>query len=283
MKKLFHITLTLVTIVCSKTIHAQDYSLLSGSRSEGLAHSTVALENGFSTFHNPSTLAWIEDNILGLSVRNHFGVNDLNSAYLSTAFTNFGGAAGLTLQWNGGSTYHDARFGLYYAMPFGEVFSASFSINIYQHFIQGYDLNHAITGDFGLTAKGDDYSIGFYWGNVGRSGWTNGYEQEIPMYFRLGGRYNFTKEFLITAEGVYDARTEDEYGNEVTPENTVGFRGGLEYVIDEVVGLRVGWSNLPYLTTGGVSLYLDKWRFDLATSWHPSLGFSPHGGIIYEW
>ena len=281
-KKTLFISLILFSTIYNK-VKAQDYSLLAGARSEGLAHSSVALENAFSTFHNPSTLAWIDQNILALSVRSHFGVSNLNSAYISTAFTNFGGATGLTVQWQGGTGYHDTRFGLYYTRPFGEICAASFTVNVYQHFVQGYDLNHAVTGDLGLTAKGENFGIGLYWGNMGKSGWSNGYQQELPIYLRLGGRYNFSEDFLITGEAVYDASDIEPNTGTVTPENTFGFRGGIEYIIDDVIGLRFGMSNLPKLTSGGISLYLEKFRFDIATGWHPQLGFSPHGGIVYEW
>ena len=64
----------------------QDYSLLSGARSEGLAHASVSVLDAFSTFHNPSLLSWNDENWIGMSGRNNFSISTMNSAFGSIAY-----------------------------------------------------------------------------------------------------------------------------------------------------------------------------------------------------
>ena len=94
---------------------------MSGARSEGLAHASVSVLDVFSTFHNPSLLAWNDENWLGLSGRNNFSVSSMNSAYGSLAFmAGKSGNAGMNFQYNGNSGFYDVRAGGYFAKGFGE-------------------------------------------------------------------------------------------------------------------------------------------------------------------
>ena len=249
---------------------AQDYSLLAGGRSEGLAHTSVTLNDAFATFHNPSRLAWNDHHQLGLSVRNHFNVSSMNTAYLSGAFHLFNGNSGVMLQYNGNNTYNDARFGFYYARPFG-VIAPSLSFNVYQHYVQGFDVDYALTGDFGLTANFDELIIGLSWTNFTQSSWNSGFEDPLASLVRLGATYHFNEAFFLCVEGI----SELDGGS--------GFRAGLEYTIDEIVAIRAGYSSMPELVAAGLSLYLNDFTIDLAVSWHSRLGYSPQVAALYDW
>ena len=63
----------------------------------------------------------------------------------------------------------------------------------------------------------------------------------------------------------------------------LGFKGGVEYIIDEVVGLRAGYSTLPRMAGFGFSLYLNQFTFDLGITYHSILGYSPQAAAIYDW
>lgn len=250
---------------------AQDYSLFSGARSEGLAHTTVSVRDVFSSFHNPSLLAWNEENWAGLSGRNNFNISTMNSAYGTAAFRTGSGNAGFNFQYNGNSGFYDVRAGGYYAQGFGEVLAASVSLNLYQYRLQGFDASFAFTADLGMTAKIEQLTLGLYWGNLNNGEYSGTFNEEIANYLRFGGAYYFQENFFITLEGVQDL------GNEF------GFRGGLEYLIEEVVAVRGGYSSLPKSTTMGVSIYIKQFSIDMAGAWHPQLGFSPHVGATYRW
>jgi hypothetical protein len=264
----------LTLAICTLTafhISAQDYSLLAGARSEGFAHATVAVEDVFSTFHNPSLLAWNDQNYVGLSGRNHFLVSTMNSGYGVGAFRAGNGNAGFNFKYEGSSTYYNLRAGGYYAMHFGEILAASVGLNLYQHRIQGYDASFAFTADVGLTGNFDKLKLGFYWGNVNQGEYTGTFTENIPNYLRFGGAYYILENFIISLEGL------QELGEEF------GARGGIEYTIEEILAIRFGYSSLPRQTSMGVSLYINEFSIDMAGSWHPMLGFSPHIGATYRW
>ncbi len=258
----------------------QDYSLLSGARSEGLAHASVSVLDVFSTFHNPSLLAWNDENWLGLSGRNNFSVSSMNSAYGSLAFmAGKSGNAGMNFQYNGNSGFYDVRAGGYFAKGFGEIFAASISLNLYQNQIKGYDASFAFTSDLGLTAKVEKAVLGLYWGNLNNGQYSGTFNEEIANYIRFGGTYYFTEEFLIATEIMQDIG------------GPFGFRIGMEYVIEKVLAIRGGYGQIDVsingrnskTVNGGASIYLNEWSIDLAGSWHQTLGFSPHVGATYRW
>jgi len=255
--------------------YAQDFSLVAGARSEGLAHSSLTLLDVFAAFHNPSVLAWNEQNMIGLSGRNNFSVPGLATAYGAGAFATGSGNFGFNFQYNGNSSYHDLKAGIYYAHAFGKIFAPSLSLNLYQHYIQGYDVTLVFTADFGLTANLDKLRLGFYWGNMGNSTWPNYLQNSeyntLPMYFRFGGSYHFTEEFFVSAEAI------QENGF------NLGGRFGIEYIIDNIIGLRGGYSSNPDLVSFGISLILEKITLDGAVSFNSQLGYSPHMGLVYKW
>jgi hypothetical protein len=250
----------------------QDYSLLSGARSEGLAHASVSVLDAFSTFHNPSLLSWNDENWIGMSGRNNFSISTMNSAFGSIAFrAGNTGNAGFNFQYNGNSGFYDVRAGGYFAKGFGEVFAASISLNLYQHQIKGYDASFAFTSDLGLTAKLEKLVLGLYWGNLNNGEYNGTYNEEIANYLRFGGSYYFVENFFVTLEGVQDLGAE------------FGMRGGLEYVIEKAIAVRGGYSSLPKSTSIGVSIFIKEFSIDMSGSWHPQLGFSPHVGGTFQW
>lgn len=273
----FHMKLKLTSFVLglcfSLTISAQEYSLVSGARSEGLAHSSVTLLDLFAAFHNPSVLAWNTENQIGLSGRHNFSIPGYATAYGAGAFATSGGNMGFSFSYNGDDSYHDMKTGIYYAHHFGEIFAPSISINLYNHFIRNYDVTFVLTADFGLTANLDKLRLGFYWGNLNNGKWpteTSIYNT-LPMYFRLGGSYHFTEDFFISAEAIQEV----DYG--------LGGRFGIEYIIEDIIAVRGGYSSNPQITSFGVSLILEKISIDGAVSFSQQLGYSPHLGLVYTW
>lgn len=250
----------------------QDYSLLSGARSEGLAHASVSVLDAFSTFHNPSLLAWNERNWAGMSGRNNFSISTMNSAFGTVAFkAGDAGNAGLNFQYNGNSGFYDVRAGGYFAKGFGDVFAASVTLNLYQNQVKGYDASFAFTADLGLSAKLEKLTLGMYWGNLNNGEYSGTYNEEIANYLRFGGSYYFIENFFVSLEAVQDLGEE------------FGMRGGLEYVIEEVIAIRGGYSSLPKSTSMGISVFIKEFSIDMAGSWHPQLGFSPHVGGTFKW
>jgi len=257
----------------SLTINAQEYSLVSGARSEGLAHSSVTLRDLFATFHNPSVLAWNDKNQIGLSGRNNFSIPGYATAYGTGAFATSGGNMGFSFSYNGDDSYHDMKTGIYYAHRFGEIFAPSISLNLYNHFIRNYDVTFVLTADLGLTANLEKLRLGFYWGNLNNGEWpteTSKYNT-LPMYFRFGGSYHFTEAFFISAEAIQEL------------DDKLGGRFGIEYIIEEIIAVRGGYSSNPEIVSFGISFILEKLSIDGAVSFNQQLGYTPHLGLVYTW
>jgi len=94
-------------------------------------------------------------------------------------------------------------------------------------------------------------------------------DERIPTIIRLGLNYKFSEQVLATIEAEKDLL------------NIPAFRAGLEYHTNNILFLRAGAGTGPNLMSFGVGIAKDALAFDLAASYHQTLGFSPEISFNY--
>jgi hypothetical protein len=98
----------------------------------------------------------------------------------------------------------------------------------------------------------------------------NDFDERVPMNFRLGAQYDFSKKVRIAIEGEKDL------------ELPAVFKAGVEYLPVEQFAIRVGVGTAPFHADFGLGLRLKFLHFDIAGSVHPVLGFSPKASLSYR-
>ena len=63
--------------------------------------------------------------------------------------------------------------------------------------------------------------------------------------------------------------------------NPLSFKGGVEYLLGEVLYLRAGISTAPVQTTFGIGLKFNTLNLDIASAYHQLLGFTPGISLKY--
>lgn len=87
------------------------------------------------------------------------------------------------------------------------------------------------------------------------------WDNSRPVGGRIGATYKPTDAILAVAELSSDER--------------IRFRYGMEYTYNQCVAARIGLSTNPITMTFGVGYSDHHYRIDIATDVHPALGFSP--------
>ena len=269
---MIRILLIAVLLTSATKLHAGDNAPL-GARSLGLAGCGVALQGDlWGVQNNPAALGFVQKFQAGAFYESRFLVPGLGQSAVAAALPTkpgvFGlGISSLSLQ----NLYMANKVGLSFAKTFGPKLSAAVQLNwVYTRFGNNYGNASAAVAEFGIMAEPvKNLSFGIHIFNLTRSKLGGDSDENLPTVMRAGGAYKFSEQLIVTLEAEKDI------------DHKPVIRGGIEYRPADVLYLRAGAASNPGLTAFGFGLNMQKLRLDLATTFHPQLGFSPSVGLQY--
>jgi len=267
MKKLLYISFILIAQQLDAQVNPQI-----GARSNGLANSSLCLNDVWSVYNNPGAFGALEKTELGASYENRFLLKQLSSQSLAFGYhTENSGNFGVHFQQYGFNLYREMNGGFTYGMKLFDNFSAGVSINYHGIFLaENYGSRNTFSAAMGLLySLNTNLKIGMRVQNISRTRLAEFNDERLPTNFSLGFLYQISKKALLTFEAEKDLI------------HAINFKGGLEIKAHEILTLRVGVNSYPFQSAFGLSLKLKKFQFDLATQWHTALGISPSGGLKY--
>lgn len=259
MKNLASITL----FFCAFTANAQSYGNFAGARSAGLGNATVAISDVWSAHSNQAAITEIDKPTFGLSYAQRYQIQDLNQGFLSGVLPTSLGHFGLAVQYFGFDLYNETKIGLSYARKFGTFLSAGFQASLEQHSIAQGNSPAALYGEVSLLAKPTrNLHIGFHLYNPTRTTLAEETGESLPTVGRLGARYQFREEALITFEVEKQAEFKERYGL------------GIEMEFWQKSQLRAGMHLREQWLSPSIGLGLKWQKFQLDAAWqsHPLLG-----------
>jgi len=244
-----------------------------GARSNGMANSSLCLNDVWSIYNNPGAFGTLEKTTLGFSYENRFLLKELSSQSLVFGLhTKKSGNFGIHFQQYGFNLYREMNGGFTYGMKLFDNFSAGISINYHGVFLaENYGSKSTVSAGLGLLySLNEKFKLGMRVQNISRAKLVEFDDERLPTNFSLGFLYQISKKTLLTFEAEKDLI------------HNVNFKGGLEIQAHEILILRLGVNSYPFQSAFGLSLKLKKFQFDFATKWHTTLGLSPSGGLIYS-
>ena len=136
---------------------------------------------------------------------------------------------------------------------------------------ENYGTRNSFAVEIGLLAQPiKNLKIGAHIFNPNKAKLAEYADERIPVIMRFGASFKFSEKVLVSAEEEKDIDQKSV------------FKAGLEYQVAEVLYLRGGISSNPSLSTFGFGLKINRqFRFDIASSWHQQLGFSPQFSLGY--
>lgn len=271
MKKLL---LFITCIALNVNLFAYDFINPIGGRAAAMGGSSVASRGLWAIQNNPAGMAYLDKFSLGLYYENRWFLPE--TAYKSAALAlpvKFG-CLGLSFNQFGSSKYSENKLGLAYAKDFGPYLQIGLQLDYLSISLGSeYGRQSAVTFELGIQSQvTEKLRLGTYIFNPVNFKLEQTINQErLPLVFRFGMAYQFTKDFAGQCE--IEKNTDHE---------GVSLRCGLEYEALKNFYLRAGVQTNPGLLTFGLGYEISFARIDVAGQLHQELGASIQIGAIFS-
>ena len=243
-----------------------------GGRQAGLNHCSVALSDFWSIQNNQAGMALIKKFSAGIAYENRFLIPHTGTGNVAVIYPMKFGNMGLSIGYFGYSLYHQMKIGLAYARAFGPRLRIGVQLDYLQTALgNGYGSRNNIT--FALGIQSDitkQLTLGVYVFNPVPVKLADYANEKIPAIFRFGLAYHFSGKLLATVEAEKN-----------TAYQPIVLRGGVEYAFKKQFFFRVGFGTSGDVLSFGFGWHKKHIRFDIGTSMHQSLGFSPQSSVVF--
>ena len=265
--------LFLLAFVFSITVGAQTSDFPIGARSAGMGNASVALTDLWAIHHNQAAMVGLEQAGVAAYYENRFLLSNLNlQAATAVLPTPKAGVFGISYARFGNQLYNQSRYGFAYGKRLWKFLSVGLQLSYLNTTLaENYGSKHSFIAEIGLLSQvNSKLRIGFHAFNLTRTRLADGFDERVPMNFRLGAQYDFSKKVKLAVEAEKDL------------ELPAVFKAGVEYFPADIVAIRVGVGTAPFRADFGLGLRLKFLHFDIAGSIHPVLGFSPKASLAYR-
>ena len=266
--------LIIVCITLTFNLFAHDFINPIGGKSAAMGGCSVASRGLWAMQNNPAGMAYLDKFSFGLYYENRWLLPE--TAYKSAALAvpvRFG-CLGLSFNQFGSSKYSENKFGIAYAKDFGPYLQIGLQLDyLLLNIGSDYGKQSAVTFELGIQSQvTEKLRLGTYIFNPVCFRLEQSINQEkLPIVFRFGAAYQFTKDFAGHCE--VEKNTEHE---------GISLRGGLEYEALKNFYLRAGLQTNPGLLSFGVGYEIRFARIDVAAQLHQMLGASIQIGMIFS-
>lgn len=242
-------------------------STSAGARGIGMGNANLTLQDVYSGFNNPAGLAFVESFSVGTFLENRFLLEELQLAAFSIAQPIKSGTIGMTLQYFGFEDYNEQKIGLNYSRKLFDNLSIGGQFDFLTTRIKEYGNTSAITFDIGLRYEIlDKLIMGIHIFNPIQARISS---ENLPSIFQIGVTYQIAD--YLTISGSVEKETIQPYNAKI----------GIEYEIAEKIQLRAGMNSNPSILSFGVGYLVNQLQLNVATTYHPILGFSPSLGFRF--
>lgn len=261
-------------ILTTSTVFAYDFIHPMGGRAAAMGGSSVASQGLWALQNNPAGMANLDKISLGLYYENRWLLPE--TAYKCGAFalpTKFG-CLGLSFNQFGSSKYNENKIGLAYAKDFGRYLQIGLQLDYLLLKIgNDYGSFRAFTFELGIQSQvTDKLTLGTYIFNPVNFSFEQTLNHEkLPIVFRFGMAYQFTKDFIGQCE--IEKNTDLE---------GVSLRGGLEYEAIRNLYIRAGVQTNPGILSFGLGYAISFVQINVAGQLHNVLGPAVQIGMIFS-
>ncbi|HPD65933.1 MAG TPA: hypothetical protein P5050_09415 [Bacteroidia bacterium] len=247
-------------------VNGQDYVNPIGSRSRGLADASVSFSDPWSSFNNQAGLALLRKPAIGVFAENKFNIKELNGGAftLNIPVQNQGTFAFDFYIFNYSVIFSRQKIGLAYASKLARQFYAGIQLNYLRTTTENYQVRNTLFGEAGLMYRPTEtVTLGVHIFNPTVARYDKYSNEKVPVVVNFGGIYQLAQKASLHAEFEHSSH----YG--------YGWKGGVEYSVNQYFKLRAGFRNNPVVTTFGLNLAVAGFNIDIAFQIHQILGYSP--------
>lgn len=243
-----------------------------GSRSAACGNLYVGANDMFSAINNLASLAELGGFSAGIDTYQPFILSGLNAMAAALVFPVGSGNTGVYLQTFGNSYYRESKMKLAYALPLSPELKVGVGLN-YMTLQLGEGLGSASSffPEVGMLFKPrESFTIGLHLSHLTLG--TNPFpfdELRGPgAHAALNYQINDNLRLGLQANLVI-----------LDP---FSINSGLEYTFSKRMALRIGYQSYPQSLSFGFGVRLNRVHFDLASTYHQILGFTPAVSIYFQ-
>ena len=242
-----------------------------GGRQAGLNHCSVALSDFWSIQNNQAGMALVRKFSAGVAYENKFLIPHTGAGNIAVIYPYKFGNIGLSMSYFGYSLYQEMKIGLAYARSFGPRLRIGIQLDYLQTALgNGYGSRKNFTFELGLQSDiSKQLTLGIYVFNPVPVKLADYANEKIPAIFRFGLAYHFSDKLLATAEA--------EKNTTCQP---VILRAGVEYTFKKQFFFRMGFGTSGDVLSFGFGWHKNHFQFDIGSTMHQSLGFSPQSSLV---
>lgn len=268
------ILLTVILYLSLSNAFAYDILQPVGGRAAAMGGTAVATRGLWALQNNPAGMANLDQFSFGLYYENHWMLKETAFKSAALAVPVKFGCLGVSFNQFGSSKYSENKFGLAYAKDFGPYLQIGLQLDYLMLRIgNDYDKQSAVTFELGIQSQvTEKLRLGTYIFNPVHIALQQSINQEkLPIVFRFGAAYQFTKDFV----GQCEIEKNTDYEG-------VSLRGGLEYEALKDFYLRAGVQTNPGLLSFGLGYEIRFARIDVAAQLHEILGNTIQVGMVFS-
>jgi len=252
------------------TYAAGDHKII-GGKAAGLGYTSVTCADQWSVFNNEAGLAWCKRFSVGTYVENRFLLKELSLKALAVTIPAGRGAFGVSFLHFGFTLYSEMNAGIAYGIRLGNSFSAGVRIGCLRiHIADGFRDKNLCSIEAGLQFHASDHIwMGLHAVNPFPFRISSQSLDHLPTIVRLGLSWKITG-------GLY---SDIEIEKDLIQKPVL--KAGIDYRPTRTLSIRIGFLSNPATFTFGTGLEFGNLQFDLASSYHMILGYSPQVSLIY--
>jgi hypothetical protein len=245
---------------------------VAGGRAAAMGTTSVTLPDEWSANNNQAGLAWCSRFGAGIYYESRYLLKDLSREVIALTLPAGHGAFGISIDQFGFSLYSEMNAGLAYGMRLTKWFAAGVRVNYLRlHIADGFKDNHVVSCAIGLQFRASEHLwLGLHVDNPVPVKLSAGSHERLPTIMQFGISWRITEDLHA------DLEVEKYLVHKPV------LKGGIEYRPAKLLFLRMGLLSNPATFTFGFGLEFGNLQFDIASSYHLVLGYSPQASIIYS-
>lgn len=243
-----------------------------GARAAAMGGTSLGLTDVWAYHNNQAGLAAIESFTAGAFYENRFLVSGMSFQGFAVANPLGNGVVAVGYSGFGYSVYQENNVGAGYALNLTDNLSAGVRMNYHSTRIatDNYGRTGNVTAELGVQMRvSKNVTVSSHLFNPFRAQLNDFNDERLPTIIGLGAGYRISDELYAALEVEKDI------------EQKASFRAGVEYHPADILYVRVGTSSNPNLFSFGIGLEFNNLRFDLASSYHSLLGYTPQVSLTY--
>jgi hypothetical protein len=264
------ITALVLILTNSYNISAGNETHLEGARASAMGNASVCLKDNWAIGNNQAGLL-VKEPTAGIYYSNRYLLKGTDLKGFMVAYPTSKGVFGFSTSMFGGNLFNQKKLGLTYSQSFGNI-SAGLQFNyLSTHIAEDYGTKGIFNIEGGIQIKVlKNVLIGAHVYNPTRSKLADYNDERESSIYKSGIAWYLSDKVILCSEIEKDLNLSSV------------FKTGLEYKPIKQLSLRTGFISNSTLASFGFGLNFDHFTIDVASSFHPLLGYSPQFSFSYN-